>query len=119
MVVNAMDPAHGGADCNSELRPTPHWDGGREIQGGEARKMVAAGAALLDVRSPDEFVQGHLPGAVNIPIQDLDRRLGEVASAEGHVVVYCRTGRRSSTAARLLKHHGFTRFHDLGPMNAW
>jgi rhodanese-related sulfurtransferase len=39
---------------------------------------VTAGARLLDVRSPEEYAGGHLPGAINIPVQELDRRLGEV-----------------------------------------
>ena len=92
---------------------------GRELEGAEARQLVAAGAALLDVRSPEEFGRGHLPGAVNIPVQELDRRLAEVGPAERDVVVYCRSGRRSSQAAQLLREHGYTRVHNLGPMTAW
>jgi len=92
---------------------------GREIQGADARKLVAAGARLLDVRSADEFGRGHLPGAVNIPVQELERRFGEVGSPDGEVVVYCRSGHRSSRATELLRERGFTRVHNLGPMTAW
>ena len=92
---------------------------GRDIQGAEARKLVAAGARLIDVRSAEEFGRGHLPGAVNIPVQEIDRRLGEVGPTEGDVVVYCRSGHRSGRAAQLLREHGFTRVHNLGPMTAW
>ena len=92
---------------------------GRELQGVEARQLVAAGARLLDVRSSDEFSGGHLPGAVNIPVQELDRRLAEVGPAERDVVVYCRSGQRSSRAAQLLREHGYTKVHNLGPMTAW
>jgi phage shock protein E len=92
---------------------------GREIQGAEARKLVAAGARLLDVRSADEFGRGHLPGAVNVPVQELDRRYGEVGPTDGEVVVYCRTGHRSTRAAALLREHGFTKVHNLGAMTAW
>ena len=92
---------------------------GREIQGADARQLVAAGARLLDVRSAEEFGRGHLPGAFNIPVQELDNRLGEVGAPNGDVVVYCRSGHRSSRAARLLREHGFTKVHDLGPMTAW
>ena len=92
---------------------------GRELQGVEARQLVAAGARLLDVRSSDEFSRGHLPGAVNIPVQELDRRLAEVGPAERDVVVYCRSGQRSSRAAQLLREHGYTKVHNLGPMTAW
>ena len=92
---------------------------GREIQGGDARKLVASGARLLDVRSPGEFAGGHLPGAVNIPVQDLERRLAEVGPTDGELIVYCRSGHRSSRATELLRQHGFTKVHNLGPMTAW
>ena len=92
---------------------------GREIQGGDARKLVAAGARLLDVRSPEEYARGHLPGAVNIPVQQLDRRLAEVGPRDGELVLYCRSGHRSSRATELLRQHGFTKVHNLGPMTAW
>src|SRR6188508_427138 len=92
---------------------------GREIQGGDARKLVAAGARLLDVRSPEEYAGGHLPGAVNIPVQELDRRMAEVGPRDGEVILYCRSGSRSARATELLRRHGFSRVHNLGPMTAW
>jgi rhodanese-related sulfurtransferase len=92
---------------------------GRELPGTEARQLVAAGALLLDVRSADEFSRGHLPRAVNIPVQELDRRLAEVGPAKRDVVVYCRSGHRSARAAQLLREHGYIKVHDLGPMTAW
>ena len=92
---------------------------GREIQGGDARKLVAAGARLLDVRSPEEYARGHLPGALNIPVQELDRRVAEAGPADGELVVYCRSGHRSSRAAEILRQHGFSKVHNLGPMTAW
>ncbi len=92
---------------------------GRELQGVEARKLVAAGARLLDVRSPEEFVRGHLPGALNIPVLEIDRRWSEVGPPGADVVVYCRSGHRSSRAAQVLREHGFTKVHNLGPMTAW
>ena len=92
---------------------------GREIQGGEARKLVAAGARLVDVRSPEEYARGHLPGAVNIPVQELDRRLADAGPVDHELIVYCRSGHRSSRAAQILREHGFTKVHNLGPMTAW
>ena len=92
---------------------------GRGIQGGDARKLVAAGARLLDVRSPEEYARGHLPGALNIPVQELDRRVAEVGPPDGELVVYCRSGHRSSRAAEILRQHGFSKVHNLGPMTAW
>jgi len=92
---------------------------GREIQGGEARQLVAAGARLVDVRSPEEYARGHLPGAVNIPVQELDRRMAEVGPRDGEVVLYCRSGSRSARATEMLRRQGFSKVHNLGPMTAW
>src|SRR5689334_13003985 len=45
---------------------------------GAARKLIAAGAVVLDVRTPDEYAAAHLPQAINIPVQELPARIGEV-----------------------------------------
>ena len=74
---------------------------------------------LLDVRSVEEFASGHLQGAVNIPVQDLARRLGEVGGKTRPVVVYCAAGPRATQAARILTEAGHTRIVDLGGMSNW
>jgi phage shock protein E len=83
-------------------------------------QFVDASAAhqLVDVRTPEEFASGHLPNAVNIPLQELSARLGEVATDEP-VVLYCRSGNRSGQAAQLLAAEGFTQVLDLGGIIAW
>src|SRR4051812_14136583 len=88
------------------------------IAGPAAREKVAAGALLLDVRSEMEFRGGAIPGAINIPVQSLAGRLGELDRARP-VVVYCASGMRSASAASLLKRNGFAEVHDLGPAAAW
>ncbi|WP_426751875.1 rhodanese-like domain-containing protein [Myxococcus sp. Y35] len=85
----------------------------------EAHRLVNAGALLVDVRTPQEFAASHLPGAVNIPVDALQERLGELGSPEQPVVVYCGSGARSSRAERLLKARGFQQVVNLGPMSAW
>ncbi len=87
--------------------------------GTEARRRVEAGATLVDVRTPEEFAAGHLPGAVNIPVGALEERLGELGPPATPLVVYCRSGARSGRAERLLKARGFQDVFDLGPMSAW
>ena len=87
--------------------------------GSEARRLVENGARLVDVRTPEEFAVEHIPGAVNIPVQDLDRRMGELEPKEQPVVVYCQSGNRSGRAAKLLKDAGYAAVHDLGPMSRW
>jgi rhodanese-related sulfurtransferase len=61
---------------------------------------------LLDVRAADEFAAGHIPGAVNISVDDLRGRLGELP-AGSPLVVYCQVGMRGYLATRILRHSGF------------
>jgi phage shock protein E len=74
---------------------------------------------VLDVRTPEEFAAGHVPGAVNVPHDQLASRLAEVPR-DKDVVVYCRTGRRSQIATDLLAANGYKRVaHLQGDMVAW
>ena len=74
------------------------------IERDEAHRLVSAGATLLDVRTRDEFAGGHVDGAVNIPVDELPARIGELAT-DRPVVAYCRSGRRSAHAAVLKLRH--------------
>ena len=76
---------------------------------------------VLDVRSPEEFAAGHVPGAMNIPHDQLSRRHAELATHRGRpVVVCCRSGMRAGMAAKVLHHEGFTDVRMLsGHMQAW
>jgi phage shock protein E len=85
----------------------------------DAHRLVSEGARLVDVRTPGEFAGGHLPGAVNIPLDTLEGRAGEIGREGAPVVVYCMSGARSGSAARILKGKGFTAVHDLGAMSRW
>lgn len=79
------------------------------IAGREAIKQkIAAGALVVDVRTPEEFAKGHYRGALNIPLKELPRRLGEFGLKERPIVVYCRTGNRSEKAKSILEENGFT-----------
>jgi phage shock protein E len=89
------------------------------VSGADARRIVDEGARLLDVRTPQEFASGHLPGAINIPVQELDRRMGELAGKERPIVLYCRSGMRSGRAARMLEKAGYAAVHDLGSISRW
>ena len=91
----------------------------RRRRGPLARDLVEKGARLLDVRSREEFAGGHLPGAIHIPVDELETRIGELEPRHAAVVVYCRSGRRSARAAELLRTSGFDAVYDLGPMSDW
>lgn len=84
-----------------------------------ARKLVADGVKVVDVRTPAEFAAGHLPGAVNIPYDELERRHAEVGPPAAPVLLYCRSGRRSGIAAETLKRKGFTELYDLQAYDRW
>lgn len=90
---------------------------GDGVNSAEAHALVRDGALLLDVRTPEEFADGHLPGARNIPVGDLSARLGELPR-DRTVVVYCHSGARSARATATLREAGI-RARDLGPMRAW
>ncbi|WP_394768851.1 FAD-dependent oxidoreductase [Lacisediminihabitans sp.] len=77
----------------------------RSIQWHELDTEREAGARLIDVRRPDEFAAGHIPGAVNLPLDELRERLDELPVAP--LIVHCQVGQRGHTAARLLGQHGF------------
>jgi rhodanese-related sulfurtransferase len=73
---------------------------------------------LVDVRTAEEFATGHIPGAVNIPVQELQQRLEEIPQ-DTAVVLYCRSGNRSGQAASILGDAGYPEIYDLGGIVAW
>ena len=76
---------------------------------------------IVDVRTPAEFAQGHVPGAINIPVDQVTNRLSELANAKNKdVVLYCRSGKRAGQAAEVLKANGFNKLlHVEGDMPKW
>ena len=76
---------------------------------------------VLDVRTPKEFAEGHVPGAVNIPHTELAARMSEVrASGKDEVVVYCESGRRAAIAQDILGKAGIAGvLHLQGDMAGW
>jgi phage shock protein E len=88
--------------------------GPRAVEAAELLGQIRSGEAplIVDVRTPGEFATGHVPGAVNIPYDQMPARVAEIAAhKDGPVVLYCRTGRRSGIAAEVLSERGFK---DLG-----
>ena len=71
-------------------------------------------AILIDVRQPDEFERGRIPGARNVPSQKLRDFSLEVTDKDTPIYVYCLSGARSARAVRALRGVGFTNIIDLG-----
>ncbi len=76
---------------------------------------------ILDVRTPEEFAAGHVPGAINIPYTELEERYSELKlEGSDELVVYCQSGRRAAIAEAALSELGFTNVRDLdGHIAAW
>ena len=81
----------------------------------DAPADVAADTIIIDVRTPEEFAQGHLAGAVNHNVEDgsLEAALAGLDPAAEYIV-YCRSGRRSAIATELMARAGFGAVTDLG-----
>jgi rhodanese-related sulfurtransferase len=82
------------------------WWRSRGASTEQLKALVGRGAQLVDVRTPGEFTSGHAPGCLNIPLDQLGRRAGELDKARP-VLLCCASGSRSAMAANLLKGQGF------------
>jgi phage shock protein E len=90
--------------------------GGKRVSTMMILEKIKAGAKVVDVRSPGEFQGGAYPGAVNIPVQELERRLGELPR-DRPIIVYCASGMRSASAERLLRARGFAEVYNGGGLS--
>ena len=89
------------------------------VDGATGKRLAEAGALVLDVRSPEEFAQGHVPGAKNIPHDQVARRAAELGPPSTPIVVYCKSGRRSAAAIEALKGLGYDRLWNAGGYAGW
>jgi rhodanese-related sulfurtransferase len=89
-----------------------------EISVDELASRLDAGAVVLDVRQPDEYEAGHVPGARLIPLAEVPDRVGELPRAE-ELLVICRSGARSLAAAEFLEQQEFTAVNVSGGTLAW
>ncbi len=94
----------------------------QEVAATEAARIIAnLKPFVLDVRTPGEFAEGHLEGATLLPVQELQQRLGELASHKDEpVFIYCHSGNRSTVASKLLVDAGFRQVFNLRKgINDW
>ncbi len=75
--------------------------------------LMKEGAKVVDVRTPAEFKQGHLTGAINLPLQTLPTELNKLKKDQV-IITCCASGMRSGAAKRLLKNQGFQNVHNGG-----
>jgi rhodanese-related sulfurtransferase len=87
----------------------------------EAKSLVESNVSLIivDVRTREEYDSGHIEGAILIPVSELEGRMNEL-SKEEELLIYCRTGNRSSNSVNILKANGYTKiFHMNDGIIAW
>ena len=90
-----------------------------EVSPEDARAKQQAGAVIVDVREPYELREGYIPGAVHIPLRSLSPRMKELDPSK-EIVVVCRSGNRSITAAQFLQQGGFPQVSSMaGGMIVW
>ena len=89
------------------------------IQEGLTRWEKMPGALLLDVRTRQEYAQGHLPGSQNIPVDELERVAAIAPNRETPLFVYCLSGSRSGRAVRGLRRMGYKSVTNIGGISGY
>lgn len=80
----------------------------------DAVRAEHPGTVLLDVRTRNEYVQGHIDGSTLVPLDQLSASLTQLTAVEAPIIVICHSGARASTAATALRRSGKTEVHVLG-----
>ena len=94
----------------------------RQISMDEAVNMMKneKNYIILDVRRPDEYAKGHIPGAINVPNEEIgSAEISELPDKSQLILVYCRSGNRSKQASEKLVKLGYTNIVEFGGINDW
>ena len=90
-----------------------------DINAGVDTVKATPGALLVDVRTREEYVTGHIPGSMNIPSDNLQRIQKQIRDLNTPLFLYCLSGSRSSGAARLLRKAGYANVTSIGGVTRW
>jgi len=85
-----------------------------DINQGVKQYKTTSGAVLLDVRTPQEYAEGHIPGGRNLPLQNIDKAAAIIEHKDIPLFVHCLSGGRSRQAAAVLKQMGYTNVTNIG-----
>lgn len=94
------------------LKPT-------NINTGVEEFRATPNARLIDVRTPGEYAGGHIPSAVNVPLQQISAITSKVPDKSTPLFVYCMSGARSQQAISALKQMGYTNARNIGGISSW
>ncbi|MCB0698413.1 MAG: rhodanese-like domain-containing protein [Chitinophagales bacterium] len=73
-----------------------------------------ANTTIVDVRTREEFAGGHVAGSINIPLQEVQQRIGELKDIDGNIVLCCASGGRSNMCMQFMRQAGFSNVYDGG-----
>ena len=107
------------AGCGQAREKAP---GFQQISQQEAAELMESSseALILDVRTPEEFASGHIPGAINLPNEEIGSQpIPLLPEKDQLLLIYCRSGNRSKQAARKLADQGYTNILEFGGINTW
>ena len=93
-----------------------------QISQAEAKRIMEeeTGYLIVDVRTEEEYAQGHIPGAVNIPNESItDTKPEQLPDQKQKLLVYCRSGNRSKQASEKLAALGYSNVYEFGWINTW
>ena len=90
-----------------------------DIHKGLREHAQTENAVLLDVRTPQEYREGHIPGSKNVPLQTIDKVTSIVENKDTALFVYCYSGARSRQATAMLQHMGYTNVQNIGGIAAY
>ena len=106
------------AGCSKETAENSY----KQISMDEAVTMMAEETdyIILDVRTPEEFAEKHIPNAINVPNETIgENEIPELPSKDQIILVYCRSGNRSKQASEKLVKLGYTNIYEFGGINDW
>ena len=93
-----------------------------QISQDEAMQMMQdeSDFLIVDVRRPDEFAEGHIAGAINVPNEEISDEMPELLPDKDQLIlIYCRSGNRSKEASQKLADIGYTKVYEFGGINTW
>lgn len=86
-----------------------------QVSAAKAKELLASGALIIDVRTPEEFAGDHLEGAINLPLDSIGKNIESVCADKSKpLLLYCLSGTRSGFAARIIKSRQYTQVFNLG-----
>lgn len=93
----------------------------KKISAEDAKKIIdIEDVIILDVRTPEEYNSGHIENAVLLPVTEIPNKAKEILpNKDAKILVYCRSGNRSETAAKELINMGYTNIYDFGGIHSW